>query len=292
MATIPASPAYLNGRFAPLDTLQVSVMDRGFLFGDGAYEVIPVYDRKPFRLDEHLARLEHSLAALQLDNPYSLSKWQRLVQELIVRQVFVDQSIYVEVTRGVAWPRSHAFPIQPSPTVFVYSEPLVPPAQALVAKGLQAVTVEDVRWQRCNIKAISLVANVLLRQAAVAAEADEAILIRDGCLVEGSASNIFVVKQGELLVPPPSGHMLTGITYDVVLELARENHWPLVLRPIRAAELEQADELWLTSSSKEILAIVSLDGRPVGNGLPGPMYHSMFALYQDFKTRVMRHSSP
>ncbi len=285
---IPDSKAYLNGRYAPLAELQVSVMDRGFLFGDGVYELVPVYDRQPFRLTEHLRRLAKSLAAVEIPDPHPLAEWTRVVEQIIASQEFADQSVYLQVTRGPAWPRNHAFPREVLPTVFVYAEPLLPPAPELVLHGVTAVSATDIRWSRCNIKACSLIANVLLKQMAVEANAAEVILLRDGLLIEGGASNVFLVQSGVILAPPPSSKMLTGITYDVVQELARTHGMPLVLREITEAELRSADEVWITSSSKEILAVVKLDGRPVGNGLPGPIYRRMNDFYQAFKVAKMR----
>ncbi|GAA5787461.1 D-amino acid aminotransferase [Chitiniphilus shinanonensis] len=285
---VPELIAYLNGRFAPLAELSVPVLDRGFLFGDGVYEMIPVYDRRPFRLDEHLARLAASLAAARIDNPHDEATWNTLVRTLIARQPFADQSIYLQVTRGAAYPRNHAIPADSTPTVLLFADPLNPPAAALVEQGVAAVSMQDPRWQRCDIKTISLLGNVLARAASVDAGAVETVMFRDGLLTEGSASNIFTVKDGLLLTPAPSTRMLTGITYDVVLELARHHGVPLQIRPVSEAEVRAADELWLTSSSKEILAIVSLDGRPVGNGVPGPIYRRMYGHYQQFKAGEMR----
>ncbi|MDR3410791.1 MAG: D-amino acid aminotransferase [Formivibrio sp.] len=287
---IPANIAYLNGRYAPLPELQVSVMDRGFLFGDGVYELVPVYDRRPFRLVEHLRRMGKSMAAVALVDPYSLAQWEQIVGQVSASQDFADQSIYLQVTRGPAWPRSHAFPTDIHPTIFVYAEPLLPPAPALILNGVMAVTANDIRWGRCNIKACSLMANVLLKQMAVEAGADEVILLRDGGLIEGGSSNVFIVRDGLILAPPPSERMLTGITYDVVQELAQAHRLPLVLREISEAEFRTADEVWITSSSKEILAVVELDGRPIGNGVPGPIYRRMNDFYQAFKTATMRPS--
>lgn len=285
---IPNITAFLNGRYAPLAELQVSVLDRGFLFGDGVYELIPVYGRQPFRLSEHLARLANSLAAIGLSNPHAPQEWQQIILEIIARQDFADQSVYLQVTRGPAWPRNHAFPHEITPTVFVYAEPLLPPAAELVTRGIAAVSSLDIRWGRCNIKACSLIANVLLKQIAAEAGATEVILFRDGFLIEGGASNVFVVNKGVLLAPPPSHRMLTGITYDVILELARKHGLPLEVREIEEHEARSADEMWISSSSKEVLAVVELDQRPVGNAVPGPIYRRMHAFYQEFKATKMR----
>jgi D-alanine transaminase len=279
---------YLNGRFAPVGELQVSVLDRGFLFGDAVYEVIPVYDRRPFRLMEHLARLSRSLAAVGLPDPHTPEAWAAIVGEIVARHDFDDQSVYLQVSRGPAWPRNHAFPREVAPTVFVFAEPLLPPMPEQVERGIMAVSAADFRWGRCNIKSCSLIANVLLKQIAAEAGAAEVILLRDGFLVEGGASNVFVVRDGVILTPPPSHQMLTGITYDVVLELAQRHAMPLEVREIEEREARSADEMWITSSSKEILAVTELDGRPVGNAAPGPIYRRMFDFYQAFKATEMR----
>ena len=284
--------AYLNGEFLPLTEAKVSVLDRGFLFGDGVYEVVPVYSRKPFRLDEHLRRLQASLDGIRLANPYPVERWRERIRELVAWQDFDDQSLYVQVTRGVPPPgqppRDHVFPRGATPTVFMFAQPLVPASSAQKAAGVCAVTVADNRWLRSDIKAIALLANVLLRQQAVDAGCAEAVMLRDGLLTEGAASNIFVVKDGVLLAPPPSNLMLTGITYDVVLALARAHGIPTAVRAIAEAEVRGADELWMTSSTQEIMPIVKLDGAPVGAGVPGPLARRMDALYQAFKQAVMR----
>lgn len=284
----PALVGFLNGRFAPLADLQISVLDRGFLFGDGIYEAIPVYNRHPLRLTEHLRRLAGSLAAINMPNPYGAEEWASLIQKLIDQQSFGDQSVYIQITRGPAFPRNHALPAVTEPTVFMFADELLPPTSEAVANGVAAVSGDDIRWQRCNIKAISLLANVLLKQQAVDAGVAETILFRDGLLIEGASSNILVVKEGVLLAPPPSHLMLTGITYDLVIELARQHNMPLEIRPISEATVRQSDEIWLTSSSKEVLAVVSLDGQIVGSGKPGPLYQAMYGYFQVFKNGAMR----
>ncbi|MGA9164637.1 MAG: D-amino acid aminotransferase [Thiobacillus sp.] len=278
---------YLNGHFMPLAEAKVPVLDRGFVFGDGVYELVPVYSRKPFRLDEHLRRLQGSLDGIRLANPHGMAVWRELIVRLIELQDFADQSVYIQITRGVA-PRDHAFPSGVAPTVFMFAQPLLTASAEQKAVGVCAVSAVDNRWQRCDIKAISLLANILLRQQAVDAGCAETVLLRDGFLSEGAASNVFVVKQGVLLAPPPSHLMLTGITYHVVLELADAHGIPTELRAISEAELRAADELWMTSSTKEIMPIVTLDGIPVGAGVPGPLARQMDALYQTFKQQVMR----
>jgi D-alanine transaminase len=284
---------YLNGKFMPIEEATVPVLDRGFIFGDGVYEVIPVYSRRAFRMTEHLKRLQHSLDGIKLKNPHSEREWFDILNELIQRNAKEgqnqDQYLYLHITRGVA-KRDHAFPNPPvPPTVFVLSNPLTTPSAEQLQYGISCVTVVDNRWLRCDIKSIALLPNVLLRQAAVEAGCAEAILIRDDAfLTEGAASNIFVVKNGKLLAPPKDNLMLPGITYDVILELAVANGIPYEVRRVTKAEVFSADELLLTSSTREVLAITTLDGKPVGNGKPGAMFAKLHSLYQTFKRDVMR----
>jgi D-alanine transaminase len=285
---------YLNGQYMPIEEAKISVLDRGFIFGDGVYEVIPVYSRKAFRLAEHLRRLQHSLDGIKLANPYSDGEWTGIINELIARNAEEDQYLYLHITRGVA-KRDHAFPKPPvKPTVFMMSNPLPTPSEELLHSGVACITAADNRWLRCDIKAISLLPNVLLRQMAVDAGCAETILIRTesktggAFMTEGAASNIFVVKDGKLLAPPKDNLMLPGITYDVILEIAAANGIPHEVRRIAVAEVHAADELLLTSSTKEVLAITQLDGKPLGSGKPGPMFAKLHSLYQDFKRNVMR----
>ncbi|HEX9181675.1 MAG TPA: D-amino acid aminotransferase [Burkholderiales bacterium] len=278
---------FLNGKFLPIEEARVPVLDRGFIFGDGVYELIPVYSRAPFRMDEHLARLEKSLGAVRIRNPYAREKWREILLALIAKQPWDDQGVYLQVTRGVA-KRDHAFPAGVEPTVFIMCNPLVNPPRELVEKGAAAVSALDYRWHRCDIKSISLIGNCLLRQVSADAGAVETILFRDGKLTEASASNVFVAKAGKLLSPPKSNLILPGITYDVVVEIAQAVKIPLEFRDVTEAEVRAADEVWLTSSSKEILAVTTLDGKPVGDGKPGPLFRKAYAGYQEFKAKVMR----
>lgn len=284
-----ADTVYLNGQFLPLAEARISPLDRGFLFADGVYEVIPVYSRRSFRGDEHLRRLQQSLDGIGLDNPQPASEWQQVVEKLIATAPWDDQQIYIQVTRGADIKRDHAFPAGVKPTAFAMSSPLVTTSAAIRDQGVAAITAQDNRWLRCDLKSLNLLANVLLRQQAVAQGCAEAILLRDGWLMEGAASSIFIVKDGVLLAPPQSTLVLPGITYDVVLELARTHQLPHDIRPITEAELRAADEIWMTSSTKEVLAITNLDGQAVGSGTPGPLGRQMFSLYQDYKNSVMRH---
>ena len=278
---------HLNGKFLPIDQAFVPVLDRGFIFGDGVYEVIPVYSRHVFRLEEHLKRLQNSLDGIRLANPHSNEEWAALIRELVALNEGDDQYIYFHVTRGVA-KRDHAFPKGVAPTVFMMSSPLATPPKELFEAGVSAVSAVDNRWDRCDIKAIALLPTVLLRRIAVDAGAVETILFRDGVLTEGAASNIFAVENGAILAPPKDNHMLPGITYDLVLELAAANGIPLQVGKFAEARIRAADELWLTSSTKEVLPITRFDGQPVGTGKPGAVFWKMHALYQDYKARVMR----
>ena len=278
---------YLNGEFMPVEEARIPVLDRGFIFGDGVYEVIPVYSKRPFRLDEHLRRLQYSLDKIRIANPHTAEEWQRLTGEIVKRNDGEDQSVYLQVTRGVA-KRDHAFPKGIKPTVFMMSSPLVTPAPALVESGVACVTAEDYRWLNCDIKSVSLLGNCLQRQLSADAGAAETILFRDGNLTEASSSNVFVVKDGRLLTPPKDNLVLPGITYDVVLEIAHAREFEVEIRAVTVAEVRDADEIWVTSSTKEVLAVTTLDGKPVGDGKPGPLFRRMHALYQQFKKDHMR----
>ena len=283
-----AQTVYLNGKFLPIEEAAVPVLDRGFIFGDGVYEMIPVYSRHAFRLQEHIRRLEQSLAALRIENPHSAHEWEALLLALIEKNAGEDQSLYLQVTRGPA-PRDHAFPQTSVPTVFMMSNPLIVSTREQYEHGIAAISTPDIRWDRCDIKAISLLPNVLMRQMAVDAGAVEAVMFRDGILTEGAASNILAVEAGVILAPPKDQHMLPGITYDLILELAEAHGIPVEIGYFEEARIRAADELWITSSTKEVLAIVTLDGQPIGNGQPGPMFRRMYQLYQDYKNQVMRH---
>jgi len=280
---------YLNGEFMPLEDARIPVLDRGFIFGDGVYEVVPVYSRRPFRMAEHLRRLQHSLDGIRLANPLTDAQWTALMSDIIAKNAHAgeDQSVYLQVTRGVA-KRDHAFPKDVRQTVFMMSGALTTPSREQIDKGVSAITASDFRWLKCDIKSVSLLGNCLLRQMAADAGATETILFRDGQLTEASASNVFVVKNGVLLAPPKNNLVLPGITYDVVLEIARAREFEIEVRAISEAETRAANEVWVTSSTKEVLAITTLDGKPVGDGKPGLLFQRMHALYQEFKRDVMR----
>jgi len=273
---------YLNGQFLPLEDAKVSVLDRGFIYGDGVYELVPVYGRKPYRLPQHLARLQRSLDGIRLANPHTDAEWEAIIAGLIGRMTFADQGVYLQVTRGAA-KRDHAFPAGVAPTVFMMSNPLVLPSREQVERGVAVVTAVDERWLHCDLKTISLLGNVLARQLAVDAGATETVLFRNGYLTEASASNVLLVRGGVIVAPPKDNQILPGITYDVAFELAREGGLPIEVRPVPKDEALAADEMWLSSSTKEVLAVTSLDGRPFAGGTPGPVFRKVHALFQASK---------
>lgn len=277
---------YLNGEFLPADQACVSVLDRGFIFGDGVYEVIPVYGGRSFRLEHHLDRLDHSLAGIRLENPLPHERWGEVLEELVARNGGGDQSVYLQVTRGVAR-RDHAFPKDAAPTVFAMSSPLTEPPPGL-RDGILAITLEDIRWRLCNIKAIALLPNILLRQQAIDQGAGEAIMLRDGEVTEGAAANVFVIQNGVVATPPKSNLLLPGITRDLVVEICRANAIPCEERALAEEELRAADEVWVTSSTKEVVPVTRLDGVPVGNGRPGPVWMRINDLYRDYKAAFRR----
>ncbi|NYT64607.1 D-amino acid aminotransferase [Alcaligenaceae bacterium] len=274
------SIVYLNGDYLRLGDAQVSVLDRGFIFGDGIYDVVPAYNGKPFRMDGHLARLERSLASIGIETGMQRQDWETLVQGMLQRSGLGDCMVYIQVTRGVA-KRDHAFPEGVKPTVFCMVSPFVRPTQALRQQGLSAVGMEDVRWLRCEIKSISLLGNVLAKQYAVDAGVDDVLQFRDGNLTEGSAANIWVVKDGVLLAPPRNNLILEGIRYGLMEELAQAAGIQFTARPISRQEVENADELMLSSATKELLPITSYDGHPVGSGQPGSVYAALRQGYDD-----------
>jgi len=273
---------YLNGAFLPLEDAKISVLDRGFIYGDGVYELVPVYRRQPFRMPQHLRRLQHSLDGIRLANPHTDAEWEALIRGLAAKQPFDDQAVYFQVTRGVAR-RDHAFPKDCAPTVFMMSNPLPVPTRAMVDGGVAVVTAEDNRWKRCDLKTISLVGNVLMRQLAADAGAVETVMFRDGYLTEASASNVLVVKGGTVLAPPKDNLILPGITYDAALEFAREAGVPMEIRPVPKAEALAADEMWISSSTKEVLAVTTVDGKPFAGGVPGPVFRRVWAVFQERK---------
>lgn len=271
---------YLNGEFLPLDQAKIPVLDRGFLFGDGVYEVIPVYGGQPLRLAEHLRRLDRSLSAILIESPLSDKIWAEIIDRLIDGSD--DQQIYIQVTRGVQPKRDHAIPQSVTPTIFAMASKIAP----IPSGGIKAVTVTDIRWDRCDIKAVTLLPNVLLRQEAISRGAAEAVIIRNGLALEGAASNLFIVKDKVIITPPKGETILPGITRDLVLEIAQAAGFSTSERPISVPELRSADEIWFTSSTREILAVTELDDSPVSNGQPGPVWRAVLSAYQEYKQRL------
>jgi D-alanine transaminase len=274
---------YLNGQYLPMVDAKISVMDRGFLFGDGVYEVIPAYNGHLFRPEEHLRRLNNSLEGIRLPLQRSNEEWLDILNPLLNPEE-PDQSVYLQITRGAAPKRDHAFPENVTPTVFAMCTPIkyFPGKDS----GIAAITVEDNRWQFCHIKAITLLANILLRQHAVDQGCAEALLVKNGYVTEGAASNVFAVIDGILVTPPKDHTILPGITRDVIVEIARQENIAVAERVIKQIELRTASEIWFTSSTREILPVVELDGRCVGGGEPGPLFKRMNTLFQQFKRRA------
>jgi len=280
----PLPIVHLNGRFLPLAEAHLSPLDRGFLFGDGVYEVIPAYAGRLFHLPGHLKRLQKSLDGIRLKNPLSDAQWTALLQELVTKNDGGDQAVYLQVSRGADVGRDHTFPAKVSATVFAMSSPLAPLSEELKTRGARVITLQDIRWQRCDIKCTALLGNVLLRQQAAEAGCHEGILIRNGRATEGTASGLFIVEDDVLVTPPDSAELLPSITRDVVLMLAARIHLPVRRDAIPVAALERADEIWLVSSTREVYAVTSVDGRPVRGGKPGKHWQRMYALFQEHKT--------
>lgn len=273
---------YLNGAMTPLSEAKIPVLDRGFIFGDGVYEVIPIYGRKLFRSEQHMARLFRSLASIQIPNPHTKEQWMALIHSVINAYPADDQLVYVQVTRGVA-KRGHAFPKEVTPTVFIMTNTIVPPSAAARETGVACVSMEDKRWLRCEIKSVSLLGNVLAAQHAAEHDAVESVQFRDGFLTEASASNVWMVKDGQLMGPPKDNLILEGIRYGLIEELCAAEGIPLQARRITRAEVFGADEVLLSSATKEILPVTSMDGQAIGNGKPGPIYKKLYAAYQAAK---------
>ncbi len=276
---------YLNGEYLPLEQAKISVLDRGFLFGDGVYEVIPVYAGRLFRLEQHMARLDRSLEAILMQNPFSHAEWQAILNRLLPTDASADFSVYLQITRGAAQKRDHSFPPKLKATTFAMTCPAAQPTD-LIAQGASAITLPDIRWHLCHVKAIALLGNVLLRQQAVEVGAAEAILIRGGCAYEGAASNLFTVKDGLLTTPPNSSLLLPGVTRDLVIELAQAHGISLRLADVPESDLAEADEIWLTSSTKEVIPVTRLNDKPIGAGVPGPVWHRIRGLFEDYKEQI------
>ncbi|MDF1782021.1 MAG: D-amino acid aminotransferase [Alcanivoracaceae bacterium] len=280
--------AYLNGELLPLEEARISPLDRGFLFADGIYEVIPAYSGVLFRLDEHLERLEHSLREIQLDNPHTRPQWKKILQSVIEKNGGGNISVYLQITRGAPAKRDHAYPEHCAPTVFAMTNPIATPAADTpdTCEGVAVITMDDIRWARCDIKSIALLPNVMMRQHAVQQGSAEAILIRDGFATEGSATNFFIVSNGVVVTPPKSHLILPGITRDLTVELCQENGIAIEEREVTEIELKKADEIWLSSSTKEIVPVVTLNGNSVGNGEPGEIWKSVAHLYVHYKRKL------
>jgi D-alanine transaminase len=268
----PLPICYLNGEFLPLRDARISPLDRGFLFADSVYEVLPVFDGRMFRFREHFDRLARSLQEIRLASPHTHPQWLELLSELIRRNGGVDMYVYVQVTRGMEFGRNHTFPAQAAPSVFAMAAPLPPMTAELRENGISAITVQDFRWGRCDIKTTGLLANVLMKQQAADAGAQEAIIIRDGEVLEGASMSIFVVSAGKIATPPNSRRILPGTTRDAAVELVAGDDMPVEIRPIRLEELRAADEVWLSASTRNVIAVTKIDGRAVGNGKPGPLW--------------------
>lgn len=281
---LPATLCYLGGEYTALRDAKISVLDRGFIFGDGIYEVVPVYGGQPFCFEEHMARLDRSLAELQIVNPLSLAQWRDIVMRLTAPGGDEPQAVYFQITRGVA-PRDHAMIKGLKPTVFVMVNPLPPVSEAVRAKGVACVSADDFRWQKAHIKSTSLLGAVLSRQISVEAGAADTIMFRGDWLSEASSSNVWIVKDGVLIGPPKDNLVLTGIRYGLLERLCQEGGIPFALRRVSQGEVFGADELLLSSASKEVLPVVTLDGKTIGNGHPGPIYKRLYAAYQQAKQR-------
>ena len=282
MVQLPDTLCYLNGEYTPLNQAKVSVLDRGFIFGDGIYDVVPVYGRKLFRFAQHLARLDRNLGKLRISNPHSSDEWLERCRKLIAAHASEDQMIYIQVTRGVA-PRDHVMPKDIAPTAFIMASAMKPPSAQAVREGVACVTAQDFRWERGDIKSTSLLGNVLARQVSADVGATETILFREEQLTEASSSNVWVVQGGAVHGVPKSEHVLEGIRYELIRELCEEQGIPFSLQPISAAQVRGADELMISSASKEVLPVVLLDGKPIGSGQPGPVFQRLFSAYQGAK---------
>lgn len=278
--------AHFNGQLVPLERVCISPLDRGFLFGDGVYEAVPVYGRRLFRFDDHMARLERSLSKLRIPNPHDRAGWLALLRELVAAHPAEDQMLYLQVTRGAA-PREHVMIEGLQPTVFAMSQAMRAASAEQRHHGVACVTARDFRWERGDIKSISLLGNVLARQIAADHDAAETILLREGWLTEGSSSNVWIVHEGALLGPPKSEHLLEGVRMAVLAELCEECGIAHNLRPLSEDDLRTADEVLLSSAGREILPVTRIDGEPVGHGAlrgrPGPVYARLYEAYQRAK---------
>jgi len=284
------SNVFLNGEFLPLAEAKVSVLDRGFLFADGVYEVIPAYAGKLFRLQQHLDRLNSSLAEIRMQPVMTDQEWTAMLTELVSPHQQSDQSVYIQVTRGAGESRDHQLPEDYTPTTFAMCQTIVTDSLSTIAKGIKAITLDDIRWDWCHIKSVALLGNILLKQQASDQNCTEAILLRNGFATEGSASNLFIIKNEQLITPPKSHNLLPGITRDLVLELAIKEGIECIEREISEQELFTADEIWLTSSTKEIMPVIELNRQAVANGQPGNFWQRVSIRYSQFKEEL-RHQA-
>ncbi len=279
----PLAVAYLNGAFLPLGQARISPLDRGFLFGDAVYEVLPVYGGRPFLAAEHLARLERSLAALRVPNPHGREDWVALMLDLIARNGGGDMGLYLQVSRGAEAGRNHAMPKGLTPTVFMMCSPPLVEAPAVLTEGIAAITLADPRWKRCDIKSTALLGNVLAKSAAVEAGVTEAILIANGELREGASSSVLVVKGGKLCAPPEGPEILPGTTRDLCLRLALRARIAVEIAPIAADSLAGASELLVCFASRGVLPVTRLNGAPIGAGRPGPVWQALYEAFQAYR---------
>ncbi|WP_298376318.1 D-amino acid aminotransferase [Azospirillum sp.] len=278
--------SYWNGRYLPLDQVQVSPLDRGFLFADGLYEVTAAYNGRLFEAEAHVARLQRGLAALRIETGMSDGDWLAILERLTAESgVDGDLTVYLQVTRGAAAARAHGFPAGVTPTIFGMVSPLKRPPDSWRAQGVAALTMPDIRWGRCDLKTIALLGSVLAQQAATDAGVTDAIQIRDGFVTEGAATNVFVVKDGVIATPVADHRILVGITRQVIQRLATTAGLPFVERDVRAIELATADEVWIASTTKEITPVTTIDGRLVGTGKPGPVWSRVAALFAESQGR-------
>ena len=274
---------FLNGEYLPLEKACIHVMDRGFIFADGVYEVIPVFKQHIFRLDEHLQRLNNSLNAVHIENPYDNSTWHDILNTLVESNSVPEMSLYVQVTRGIS-ERNHDIDTGNSPTVFVMCKPI---QNKDYDRGINAITHDDIRWQYCHIKAITLLPSVMLRHLASEKGASEALLIRNDLVTEGAASNVFIVQDNAVKTPPDNGYVLPGITRNLLIELLNDADIDCKESQITLSELRDADEIWITSSTWEIVPVIKLDSRLVGDGVPGKLWSRANAMYQEFKAGLI-----
>lgn len=281
----PLSICYLNGEFLPLREARISPLDRGFLFADSVYEVLPVFERRPYRFAEHFARLDRSLREIRIDPPHSTREWLDISNELVTRNGHANLYLYVQVTRGMEFGRNHAFPANIKPSVFAIASPLPELTAGIRERGMSAITIEDFRWGRCDIKATTLLANVLMKQAAADVGANEAIIVRDGEVLEGSSTSVFAIIDGTLITPPNGNRILPGTTRDAVLELAK-GHMATTIRRLSVAELATATEIWIAAATRDVLPITTVDGKAIGAGVPGPLWQRMLELFTADRQRL------